>query len=252
MSNTRVDLFNGVKIIVEATGKFYHTFDNWGLYVTNTDYIKEPKQYTKYIEIPGRNGLLDLSEVIAGRQVYTSREIKLNLAGHRNKVDWDSVISTFRNDINGKVCRLIFDNDTHYYWRGRIDIKDFSSALNFGKFVINLPNADPYKYSVLSSADPWLWDPFNFLTDVVTYIGAITVSGTETVTIPHGHMATSPELVVSDQTSATFTVTVGSMTYPLTAGTNRIPSILVGGDNSVDLTFTGDAKVQIVYRSGSL
>ena len=87
---------------------------------------------------------------------------------------------------------------------------------------------------------------------MVTYIGAITVSGTRTVTIPHGHMATSPEFVVSDQTSATFTVTAGGITYPLSAGTNRIPSILVGGDNEVELTFTGDAKVQIVYRSGSL
>ena len=249
---SRVDLFNGVKIIVEATGKFYHTFDDWGLYITNTDYIGEPKQYTRYIEVPGRNGLLDLSEAISGRQIYTSREIKINLAGHRDKTDWDGVISAFRNDINGKVCRLIFDNDPSHYWHGRIEIKDFSSVLNLGKFVIDVPTADPYKYSLTSSAEPWLWDPFNFETDYVTYIGAITVNGTKIVTIPHGHMATSPELVVSDMTSPTFTVAVNGVTYPLTVGTNRIPSIIVGGDVDVDLEFTGNGKVQIVYRSGSL
>ena len=137
-------------------------------------------------------------------------------------------------------------------WRGRIEIKDFSSVLNLGKFVIDVPNADPYKYSLTSSAEPWLWDPFNFETDMVTYIGAITVVGSITVTIPHGHMATSPELVVSDMTSQTFTITVNGVTYPLVVGTNRIPSIIIGGDADVDLTFTGDAKVQIVYRSGSL
>jgi hypothetical protein len=87
---------------------------------------------------------------------------------------------------------------------------------------------------------------------MVTYIGAITVSGSITVTIPHGHMATSPELVVSDMTSQTFTITVNGVAYPLVVGTNRIPSIIIGGDADVDLTFTGDAKVQIVYRSGSL
>jgi hypothetical protein len=65
-------------------------------------------------------------------------------------------------------------------------------------------------------------------------------------------MATSPELVVSDMASQTFTITVNGITYPLTVGTNRIPSIIVGGDSDVDLEFTGDAKVQIVYRSGSL
>ncbi len=249
---SRVDLFNGVKIIVEATGKFFHSYDDWDLYITNTDYIGEPQQYTRYIEIPGRNGLLDLSEVISGRQIYTSREIKINLAGRRDKTDWDGVISAFRNDINGKVCRLIFDNDIAYYWRGRIEIKDFSSALNLGKFVINVPNADPYKYSITSSAEPWLWDPFNFETDIVTYIGAVTVVGSAIITIPHGYMATSPELVVSDMTSPTFTVTVNGVVYPLTVGTNRIPSIIVGGDTDVDLEFTGDAKIQIVYRSGSL
>ena len=87
---------------------------------------------------------------------------------------------------------------------------------------------------------------------MITYIGAITVVGSETVTIPAGHMATTPDLVVSDKTSNDFTVTVNGVTYPLTVGSNRIPAILVDGDVDVDLTFTGNAKVQIVYRSGSL
>lgn len=248
---SRVDLFNGVKIIVESTGRFFHSYDDWGLYITNTNYIGEPKQYTRYIEIPGRNGLLDLSEAISGRQIYTSREIKINLAGRRDKTDWDGVISAFRNDINGKVCRLIFDNDKSYYWRGRVDIKDFNSVLNLGKFVVDVPNAEPYKYSLTTSAEPWLWDPFNFETGIITYIGAVTISGTETITIPAGYMPTAPEIVVSDL-SGTLTLDYGGQTYTLTTGTNKIPSILVGGDADVALTFTGDAKVQIVYRSGSL
>ena len=53
-------------------------------------------------------------------------------------------------------------------------------------------------------------------------------------------------------TSQTFTVTANGMTFPLTVGTNRVPSILVGGDSDVELEFTGDGKIQIVYRSGSL
>ena len=249
---SRVDLFNGVTITVEGTSNSYHTFDDWGLYVTNTDCIKEPKQYTRYIEVPGRNGLLDLSETIAGRQVYTSREIKIVLAGAKDKVTWSSAISAFRNRINGKVCRITFDDDKAYYWRGRVDIKDFSSILNLGKLTIDIPTADPYKYSLTSSSEPWLWDPFNFETDYITYIGAITVNGTETVTIPSGHMATSPEFVVSDKTSSSFTVEYNSVTYTLSTGTNKIPSIMVGGEAEVELEFSGNAKVQIVYRSGSL
>lgn len=249
---SRVNLFNGATITVEGTNESYHTFDDWGLYITNTDIIGEPKQYTRYIEIPGRNGLLDLSETIAGRQVYTSREIKIVLAGARDKVTWSAAISILRNKINGKICRISFDDDKTYYWTGRIVIKDFSSALDLGKLTIDVPTADPYKYSIYSSTEPWLWDPFNFETDVITYIGAITVVGSESVTIPTGHMATSPEFVVSDKTSTDFTVSVGLATYKLIPGSNKIPSIMVGGSSEVQLDFVGDAKVQIVYRSGSL
>lgn len=248
---SRVDLFNSATITVEGTNNSYNTFDDWGLYITNTDCIKEPKQYTRYIEIPGRNGLLDLSEVISGRQIYTSREIKINLSGPRDKTTWSAAMSIARNDINGKVCRVTFDDDIGYYWRGRVVIKDFSSVLDLGKLTISIPNADPYKYSIQSSGEPWLWDPFNFQTGIITYVGAITVSGTASLTIPHGHMPTTPEFVVSNKVG-TLTVAVGSNSYTLNSGSNKIPSIIVGGDSDVELDFTGDARVEVIYRSGSL
>lgn len=250
MSN--VNLFNGVKFTVEGTANEYHSYDDWGLYVTNTDCIGEPKQYTNYIEIPGRNGKIDLSEAISGRQIYTSREIKINLAGTRYRINWDGVISSFRNHINGKVCRIQFDNDPGYFWRGRVCIKDFTSCLDLGKFVVDIPEADPYKYDVNSSAEPWLWDPFNFETGVITQTGSEVITGSGSVTINHGHMLTCPQIVVSDLLSATFTVTYDGTTYPLAVGTNVIPSILVGGENDVTLAFTGSATVQVVYRGGSL
>ena len=249
---SRVDLFNSVTFVVESTEREFHSHEDWGLYVTNTDYIKEPKQKLSYVDVPGRDGQIDLSDILTGRPTYSGRELNIEFAGHRDKVSWDSVISTFRNAINGRICRIIFDNDKSYFWRGRVDIKDFSSALNRGVFKVNIPNADPYKYSVLSSAEPWLWDPFNFETDMITYIGAITVDGTRDITIHHGNMLACPEFVVSNKTSLVFKVEYKGKEYELSLGTNKIPAIMVGGDEDVLLTFTGSAKVEIVYRSGSL
>lgn len=246
------ELTYGISIYVEDSGKTYHTLDDWDLALGNNNYIGDPEMETTYIQVPGRTGLIDASEVISGRRIYKKRSLEFELGGIRDRLDWDGVISAFRNNIDGRVCRLTLDNDKNYYWRGRAYIKGFDRFRDLGTFVLAVPTADPYKYSKTSSAEPWLWDPFNFETDMITYIGAITVVGSASVTIPHGHMATSPELVVSDMTSPTFTVTANGMTYPLTVGTNRVPSILVGGDTDVELEFTGDAKVQIVYRSGSL
>ena len=246
------ELTYGISIYVEDTGKTYHTLNDWEMALGNNNYIGDPEMETTYIKVPGRNGLIDATEAISGRRIYKKRQLEFELGGVRERLNWDSIISGFRNNIDGRVCRLTLDNDKSHYWRGRVFIKGFDRFRDLGTFKLAVPTADPYKYSRTSSAEPWLWDPFNFETDMVTYIGAVTVVGSKTITIPHGHMATSPELVVSDLISATFKVTVDGVDYPLTVGTNRIPSIIVGGDVNVDLLFTGDAKIQIVYRSGSL
>lgn len=246
------ELTLGISIYVEDSGETYHTLDDWDLALGNNNYIGDPEMETTYIQVPGRTGLIDASEVISGRRIYKKRSLEFELGGIRDRLDWDGVISAFRNNVDGRVCRLTLDNDKSYYWRGRVYIRGFDRFRDLGTFVLDVPTADPYKYNKTTSAEPWLWDPFNFETDMITYIGAITVVGSQIVTIPHGHMSTSPELVLSDLLSPTFTVTVNGMTYPLTVGTNRVPSILVGGDTDVDLEFTGDGKIQIVYRSGSL
>ena len=244
--------FYGLTIIVENTNAEYHTLNDWGLYIQNTDFIGEPQQVKNLVYVPGRDGFLDLSKTHAGNIIYSSRPISVELAGFESKHNWDAIVSMLRNEISGRICRFIFDNDKAYFWRGRVTINGFSSQLSVGTLRIEMPEAEPYKYSVHSSAEPWLWDPFCFATDYITYIGAITVSGSRTVSIPHGHMPTSPEFVVSNKTSGTFTVTYAGTAYDLSVGSNKIPSIKVGGDSDVSLTFTGTAKVEIVYRSGSL
>ena len=246
------ELTYGISIYVEDTEKTYHTLDDWEMALGNNNYIGDPEMETTYIKVPGRNGLIDATEAISGRRIYKKRQLEFELGGVRDRLNWDSIISGFRNNIDGRICRLTLDNDKSHYWRGRVYIKGFDRFRELGTFTLAVPTADPYKYSVTSSAEPWLWDPFNFETDYITYIGAVTVNGTETVTIPAGHMATSPELVVSDKTSSSFTVEADSVTYTLVAGSNKIPAIIVGGDSDVELTFSGNAKVQIVYRSGSL
>lgn len=247
----RVNLFNGCKFIVESTNREYHTYDNWGLYITNTNCIGEPKQYTNYVEIPGRNGRLDMSEALTGQPVFISRQLTINLAGANDKILWDPIMSRIRNFIHGKVCKIIFDNDPNFYWKGRVSVVDFESAMTLGNFTIKV-EAEPYKYSVNTSTEPWLWDPFNFETDMITFVGAWTINGTRTVSVPAGHMPITPDLVVSDLVGDSITVAYNGNSYSLYTGSNVIPEILVGGESAVSLTFTGNGKVQCVYRGGSL
>lgn len=246
------DLRNGITITVEENGRQYHSYRDWHLYVANNDCIGEPKQYTNYIEIPGRDGMIDLSEALSTKPIFTSREIKIYLAGFRDTTNWDAVISGFRNHVMGRVCRITFDTDSQYYWRGRIAVTDFKGVKEFGKFLVSMPDADPYKYSVVSSADPWLWNPFNFETDMITYAPEQQITGSGTIEVPAGNMLTCPTFVAAEIESAEFKMMHNGREYILTQGSNVFPSIMVGGDEDEQFDFTGTAKVQIIYRGGSL
>lgn len=246
------ELTYGVSIYVEDSGKTYHTLNDWDCALGNNNYIGDPEMETTYIDVPGRNGLIDASEAVSGRRIYKKRQLAFELAAVHPRLSWDGVVSALRNNVNGRICRLVLDNDTGYFWRGRVYINGFDRFRDLGTFTLSVPTADPYKYDVNSSAEPWLWDPFNFETGVITQTGSTVISGSGTVTINKGHMLTCPEIVVSDISSTTFTVTNDGSTFPLTTGTNIIPSILVGGEEDVTLTFTGSATVQVVYRGGSL
>lgn len=249
---SRVELFNGCTITVESNDSSFHTYDDWGLYITNTNCIGEPKQDLNYVKVMGSNRQVDLSEALTGHINYISRPITIEVAGVNPHISWDSIISDFRNKINGRVCRIIFDNDTSYFWRGRIDIKDFESAMRLGRLKITLPEAEPYKYNVLSSSDRWKWDPFNFKTGIITRSGALDVDGTETYNAPKGYMEVAPEFLCNIQSGDSLTVSDGKHTIDLRNGTNYDPRIRVNGDVPVTLTFNGKGTVEVIYRGGSL
>ncbi len=244
-------LTNGLTIFVESTQKTYHTIRDWDLALGNNNYIGDPSMETNYINVPYRDGYIDASTAMTGRPVYKARQLSFELGGLRNRMNWDSVISKFRNDIHGRICQITLDNDPHYYWRGRVYVTKFDRTRELGQFTISIPQAEPYKYYYKDSTEPWEWDPFNFLTDSITYADQWTVDGTLVKTIGAGHMPTIPTFEVTNLVNS-LTVATGGMTFNLVSGKNTFPEITVGGDEAVELTFTGHGKVQIIYKAGSL
>ena len=71
------ELTYGISIYVEDSGKTFHTLNDWNLALGNNNYIGDPEMETTYIQVPGRNGLIDASEVVAGRRIYIKRALEL-------------------------------------------------------------------------------------------------------------------------------------------------------------------------------
>lgn len=238
-------------ILDDDTDTSFNTKSDWGLYIQNFDCIGEPILQTNYIEVPGSNKKIDASQAISGRPTYTSREIKVDLAGNKTKTAWPAFISVIRNAIEGKVCRVIFSDDSNYFWKGRIQISSVVNELSIGRFTLSIPECEPYKYDILQSdEDAWIWDTFNFETGVIDDTKEITVNGSKTVTYPKGHMLTVPNILVSN--SSNLKVKYKDYTINLYNGTNKDPRILLNGDEVISLKFTGQGKVSVIYRGGSL
>ena len=88
-----------------------HTLRDFGAAITNSDVISMPEPNTTLLAVPGRNGRLDLSEVLTGDVSYGNRELKLVLAAETNIERWQT------------TC-VVFDDDTGHYYVGRAAVSD--------------------------------------------------------------------------------------------------------------------------------
>ena len=67
-----------------------HTLRDFGAAITNSDVISMPEPNTTLLTVPGRNGRLDLSEVLTGDVSYGNRTLKLVLAAETNIERWQT------------------------------------------------------------------------------------------------------------------------------------------------------------------
>ena len=92
------------------------TYTEYGLLLASKS-IALPEVRTNMIDVPGRDGLLDASEVLTGEVTYKNRTITLKLTG----VDtvsgktWPATISDFCNKVHGKHVKITFTEDTAHF-----------------------------------------------------------------------------------------------------------------------------------------
>lgn len=230
-----------------ATLNGKHTYYDYGLYVTNTNPVAPPTPKTQYIQIPGRNGDLDLTEALTGYTVYNNRTITLKLGGKKNPELWPTFRRVFMNEIHGKIVKVIFDDEKEYYYIGRATVNaDWNQQHTIASFTVTI-NAEPYKYSITSTVEPWEWDSFSFIDGVIQEYADLQVSGTLNYTVVGSEMPVIPEFIVTGNLSVKYE----GISYDLTQGVNKIYDI-VFLDREYELTFTGTGTVSISYRRGRL
>ncbi len=233
-----------------------HSYNDWGLILSKISNIS-PVPRTKYVDIPLRDGSLDLTQSVTEDIKYKNRTISLTFLVANAKNMWTSKISEIANYLHGEHFKIILDNDAAFYYMGRVAINNWNSDERIGKLVIDC-TVEPYKYDVQSSAEEWLWDIFDFETGYIHEAKDIpVVDGTEIIIIGK-RKRTYPIITASTNMLLIFNADKpnGGM-HSVSEGINKMSNIILSEGENV-FTFWHDGTgplngtVTIEYTGGSL
>lgn len=233
----------GVTIIVD--GENIHTYKDWGLKWYGLE-ISSPDPKTNYIDIPGGDGKLDLSEALTGDIKYDNRKIKLKFDVDGDYYKWIDKSSEIMNFIHGKKAKIILDTDPSFYWYGRIELSSGKEDFSLGELEITA-DVEPYKNDLISSLEDWKWDIFNFETGVIRDYRNLNVDGKLKVVIP----GTRKKICPTIQSTSNMELWVDGNIINIKQGTYRYWDIVLSKEDNI-LTFKGVGAISIEYRGGSL
>ncbi len=150
----------------------YVTFDNLrsdsdlGLILARKN-IKFPEMQTKYITVPGRDGVLDLSESVAGRLVYGSRPVSFDFICICTETEWPSKISAVASAIHGKMINAVCSLEPQKAYFGRWAVEAGTFTKTGGKLSISA-DCEPYKWDI-TPADNFKFGANNAFTIIEGY-----------------------------------------------------------------------------------
>lgn len=130
-----------------------NTWDDWHLVPTSRPVFNPPSVKTKTLDIPGGDGVIDLTESLSGYPVYNNREgsfefIVLNdfCQIEETYEKWYEVYSSIMDYLHGQQMKAFLEDDADYYYEGRFAVNSWTSDKNYSKIVIDY-NVGPYKWS---------------------------------------------------------------------------------------------------------
>lgn len=239
---------------LDKNGKFQgtNTWDDWHLIPSSRPVIASPGVSTKYVEIPGKSGAIDLSEYLTGSVVYGNRTGSLEFYVDNDHEYWETLRGKIINFIHGQELKMCLEDDPNYFWEGRFSFNEWRSEPWNSKVVIDYV-VGPFKVSIRENgADPVEWDSFNFETDYdwSLVLQDVVVTGSKkTITIKNGRYPFKLNATMIG--TGNVTVTFGGVTKTLTSdGQKEIVGTASYGNNKLIVNGTG--KVSFSFRGGSL
>ena len=147
-----------------------NTLKDWYIVPLGRPLINPPQQKRQTIDIPGANGILDLSNSLTHYPVFENRTGQIQFAKLNDvpQNDWLTVYTKMMKFLQGNEVKMIMEEDPKFFYEGMFWVDEWNSRNDgtWSEVTIGY-DVQPYRRSIYSSVDDWLWDPFNFETDMI-------------------------------------------------------------------------------------
>jgi phage-related protein len=203
-----------------------HSIDDWDLLLTSKN-IESPKIKTIEVEIPGSDGVKDLTEVFGIK--YHNRDILFDFDIFSNPSKWWELHKKISNHLHGKKLKIVLDQDDQYYYNGRCEITSFTNNKSVAHISI-LCNCEPYKYKITET--------------IKTYE---TVEG-ETYNFENLYKEVVPTISVENDIVFIFE----NNQYSLSAGTHKNLNISLKEGSNIFEIISGNGALTLTYQEASL
>lgn len=204
-----------------------HSYYDLNLILSGSE-IPPAKPKTNYVDIPGGDGSIDLTEA-TGEVKFHDRECKftftMNPSDDLSDVAFEEKKTEVSNALNGREFKITLDKDDGFYYLGRCEVGEYLSNKRLRQIVVTA-KVKPYKFK-----------------QKVTSLEFDLTEEEQTIIIKNSRKTVSPRIMCSHDTEIILRGTV----FKISAGIHtEVPEILfVEGNN--ELIISGDSKGAILF-----
>ncbi len=196
-----------------------HSVEDYGA-VMNYARITTPTVKENYVDIPGGNSSLDLTEAVSG-VTFNDGQISFKFTFFNEKDR-----SRMRNDLHGRKLQIVLEKEPEYFYDGRLFCRDGDYAGRIFELYIDARVA-PYKQE----------------RQMTLHTEEITVA--KDILLDNDRMPAIPVITVKGNIQLTY----NGVSVQLSDGVYTIPEItLLDGLNRIHAEGKGSVKLQ--YRKG--
>lgn len=203
---------------------------DWNL-ILNSLTIDPSKAKTNFVEVPGRDGDIDITENLDGEVHYKNRSVQFHFlmmeGTHPERVELMRIITNY---LHGRSRRIILPDDDTRYMVGRCTLSGILKNQSYMEFDVSA-NCEPWKYS----------------TEEAVRTLPATATKKEHAVINLGRKTIVPDVTVSGSVSLEF----GAYKTTLSEGSYKILDIKLKSGSNI-FTISGNGSITFTYREAVL